>query len=70
MVVFVVVAVVGEAFDAAVELAGRPTVGVGDGVVDVAVLGGDVAPGGVLAVAVADLDGAAEGAGEGAPVGY
>ena len=61
------VTVVGSAFEASVELGG-PTVHVRDDVVDVAVGGGDVAAGGVLAVAVADLDGAAEPAGERAGV--
>ena len=43
VVVLVGVAVVGRAFEAAVELRGRPAAGVGDDVVDVAPIGGFVA---------------------------
>jgi hypothetical protein len=59
-------AVVGVAADVAVELAGEAAVGVGHDVVDVAFVGRHVAAGGVLAVLVADFDGAADGAAEGA----
>jgi hypothetical protein len=58
-VVEVAVAVVGGALEAAVALVGGAAVGPGGDVVDVAALGGGVAAGGVLAVAVADFDGAA-----------
>ena len=51
------VAVVGSAFEPAVELGRRPAEAVGDDVIDIAALDGDVAAGGVLAVPVADLDG-------------
>ena len=65
-VVQIGVAVVGGAFEATVELIGAAAVRPRDDVVDVAPVGRDVATGGVPAVAVADLDGPAEGAGEGA----
>jgi hypothetical protein len=55
-VVFVLVAVVGAAFESAVVLGGGAAVGVGLDVVDVAVVGGFVTTGGVLAVAVARFD--------------
>ena len=70
VVVEVVPAVVGCAFEAPVELAGRPATAVGDDVVHVAVRRGDVAPDGVLAVAVVYLDGAAKSAGERAAAGH
>ena len=50
-------AVVDGAGAASVFLGGGAALGVGDLVVDVAAFGGDVAAGGVLAVAVADFDG-------------
>ena len=56
MVVFGAVAVVGPALDLGVELCRLAAVGGGDDVVDVAVLGGHVTAGGVLAVPVADFD--------------
>ena len=56
VVVPVRVPVVGGALEPAVELAGRSASTVGDDVVDVAVIGRNVAPGGVLAMTVADLD--------------
>jgi len=59
-------AVVGVAAEVAAELAGVAAFCVGDDVVDIALVGGDVAPRGVLAVLVADLDGTAQGAAEGA----
>ena len=49
-------AVVVEAFEFALAQAGDAAVAVGDDVVDVAPAGGFVTAGGVLAVAVADLD--------------
>ena len=68
VVVAVGVAVVGVAFGFAVELVGGAAVGVRVDVVDVAVVGGDVAAALVLAVAVADFDSASESADEGALV--
>ena len=68
VVVAVGVAVVGVAFGSGVELAGGAAVGVGVDVVDVALVGGDVAAALVLAVAVADFDSASESADEGALV--
>ena len=68
VVVAVGVAVVWLAFGFAVELAGGAAVGVWVDVVDVALVGGDVAAAFVLAVAVADFDGSSESAVEGASV--
>jgi hypothetical protein len=51
--------VVDAAQEPPVGLGGGAAVGVGDDVVDLAAVGGGVATGGVLAVAVADFDGAA-----------
>jgi hypothetical protein len=62
LVVFGLVAVVGAAFDLAVVLGGETSVDVGLDVVDVAIVGGFVIARGVLAVAVADLDGPPQGA--------
>ena len=56
VVVTVDMAVVGGAFESAVELAGRPVLGVGDDVVDIAAVGANVAVRRVLASSVADLD--------------
>ena len=62
-------AVVRLAFQVAVGFGGDPAVGVGDAVVDVAVGDRLVAAGGVLAVPVAHLDGAAQHPAEGALLG-
>ena len=51
----------GVAPERAGELAGEPTLGVGHHMVDVALVGGDVAAGRVLAVLVANLDGTPDG---------
>jgi hypothetical protein len=59
-------AVVGVAADVAVELAGEAAVGIRHDVVDIAFVGRYVASGGVLAVLVADFDGAADCTAEGA----
>jgi hypothetical protein len=64
------VPIVRAAFDRAVLLRGLTTVGVWPDVVDVAVVGRFVTAGGVLAVAVTDLDGPAQRAGEAATAGH
>src|SRR5262245_2389507 len=63
-------AVVSGALEPAVELTRRSAQGGRDEVVDIAVHGGDVAPGRMLAMPVADLDGAAQCPGEGPAMGH